>query len=81
MKNGWGGRIRTCECRYQKPVPYHLATPQSDAEHKTGNAVPQEQAGRTSLNRYYHAGKGISRLYLVKRYREFFLEECKLLYS
>ncbi|MES2120784.1 MAG: hypothetical protein V4513_09435, partial [Pseudomonadota bacterium] len=18
---GWGGRIRTCECRYQKPVP------------------------------------------------------------
>src|SRR5438132_230789 len=23
---GWGGRIRTCECRYQKPVPYHLAT-------------------------------------------------------
>src|SRR5437762_7237010 len=25
---GWGGRIRTCECRYQKPVPYHLATPQ-----------------------------------------------------
>src|SRR6476469_1470597 len=27
-KDGWGGRIRTCECRYQKPVPYHLATPQ-----------------------------------------------------
>jgi hypothetical protein len=25
---GWGGRIRTCECRHQKPVPYHLATPQ-----------------------------------------------------
>ena len=25
---GWGGRIRTSECRYQKPVPYHLATPQ-----------------------------------------------------
>src|SRR3546814_20397032 len=25
---GWGGRVRTCECRYQKPVPYHLATPQ-----------------------------------------------------
>jgi hypothetical protein len=25
---GWGGRIRTCECRYQKPVPYRLATPQ-----------------------------------------------------
>ena len=28
---GWGGRIRTCECRYQKPVPYHLATPQQVA--------------------------------------------------
>src|SRR5690606_15886885 len=25
---GWGGRIRTCECRNQNPVPYHLATPQ-----------------------------------------------------
>ena len=28
LSAGWGGRIRTCECRYQKPVPYHLATPQ-----------------------------------------------------
>lgn len=27
-KNGWGGRTRTYECRIQKPVPYHLATPQ-----------------------------------------------------
>ncbi len=26
--HGWGGRIRTCECQYQKLVPYHLATPQ-----------------------------------------------------
>lgn len=25
---GWGARIRTWECRYQKPVPYRLATPQ-----------------------------------------------------
>ena len=24
----WGGRIRTLEWRYQKPLPYHLATPQ-----------------------------------------------------
>ena len=24
---GWGGRIRTYGARYQKPVPYHLATP------------------------------------------------------
>jgi hypothetical protein len=27
-KSGWGGRIRTSGCRYQKPVPYRLATPQ-----------------------------------------------------
>ena len=25
----WGGRIRTCECRYQKPMAYHLPTPQN----------------------------------------------------
>nr|GFD55409.1 hypothetical protein [Tanacetum cinerariifolium] len=24
---GWGGRIRTCGWRHQKPLPYHLATP------------------------------------------------------
>ena len=24
---GWGARIRTWGCRYQKPVPYRLATP------------------------------------------------------
>src|SRR5688572_27101364 len=24
----WGGRIRTLEWRYQKPLPYRLATPQ-----------------------------------------------------
>ena len=26
--SGWGGWIRTNECRHQKPMPYHLATPQ-----------------------------------------------------
>ena len=26
--NGWGGRIRTSAWRYQKPLPYRLATPQ-----------------------------------------------------
>ncbi len=30
--NGWGGRIRTFECRFQRPVPYHLATPQLSPE-------------------------------------------------
>lgn len=28
---GWGGRIRTGECRYQKQVPYRLATPHQSA--------------------------------------------------
>src|ERR1043165_4740901 len=28
IKVGWGGWIRTNECRFQRPVPYHLATPQ-----------------------------------------------------
>ncbi len=28
IKNGWGGWIRTNEWRYQKPLPYRLATPQ-----------------------------------------------------
>ena len=28
VRTGWGGRIRTYGARYQKPVPYHLATPQ-----------------------------------------------------
>src|ERR1044072_7528898 len=27
-ESGWGGWIRTNECRFQRPVPYHLATPQ-----------------------------------------------------
>ena len=29
---GWGARIRTWEWRYQKPLPYRLATPQDLAE-------------------------------------------------
>jgi hypothetical protein len=28
QENGWGARIRTWEWRYQKPLPYRLATPQ-----------------------------------------------------
>ena len=27
---GWGGRIRTFECRLQRAVPYRLATPHKD---------------------------------------------------
>ena len=28
-KSGWGGRIRTYGTRYQKALPYRLATPHS----------------------------------------------------
>lgn len=44
---GWGDRIRTCECRYQKPVPYHLATPHynhqltTNNQHKTNTNKPK----------------------------------------
>lgn len=27
ISNGWGGGFRTPECRLQRPMPYHLATP------------------------------------------------------
>ena len=30
-KGGWGGRIRTYGTRYQKALPYRLATPQSES--------------------------------------------------
>ena len=29
--DGWGGRSRTYDARYQKALPYHLATPQRSA--------------------------------------------------
>ena len=42
MKDGWGGRIRTYDTRYQKPMPYHLATPHQYSAHKIPvfNKVP-----------------------------------------
>src|SRR5690554_5837766 len=53
---GWGTRIRTWECRYQKPVPYHLAIPQqlwwpereSNPRHEDfqSSALPTELSGR-----------------------------------
>ncbi len=35
---GWGGRIRTYDTRYQKPLPYHLATPQRCCANYDGRA-------------------------------------------
>ena len=34
LQIGWGGWIRTNECRHQKPMPYHLATPQQKVSKK-----------------------------------------------
>ena len=48
---GWGGRIRTCECRDQNPVPYHLATPQY--------LKPSRNQGRSGFS---HALIGLSPL-------------------
>ncbi len=55
-KLGWGGRIRTYDTRYQKPLPYHLATPQRcalsypnrpcAASPKIGRAGPIPGGGR-----------------------------------
>lgn len=45
-KGGWGARIRTWECRYQKPVPYHLATPQLSGGHSQSNFGLQHPNGR-----------------------------------
>src|ERR1043165_4622400 len=46
----WGGRIRTCECRFQRPVPYHLATPQSRFQAPRSGRRPA--AHRPSARRY-----------------------------
>ncbi len=40
-KFGWGGRIRTSESRFQRPVSYRLTTPQS-LIHEIRNPCPRE---------------------------------------
>src|SRR6056297_1448176 len=44
--SGWGGRIRTYGTRYQKPLPYHLATPQRAALITLDLRAVQERKGR-----------------------------------
>lgn len=41
-ETGWGARIRTWEWRYQKPLPYHLATPQRAAPSRTRRRLSQQ---------------------------------------
>ena len=42
---GWGGGIRTPGCWYQKPVPYHLATPHGTPDDITYCGFSQEVGG------------------------------------
>ena len=44
---GWGGRIRTYGTRYQKPLPYHLATPQRAGVCIAGFGGVQGGSGKT----------------------------------
>src|SRR5688572_18608661 len=46
----WGGRTRTYECRFQRPVPYHLATPQSRSQ--APRPARRTAAQRPSAARY-----------------------------
>ena len=39
---GWDGRIRTCECWDQNPVPYHLATSQYSQDHDDYNTLARK---------------------------------------
>lgn len=52
-ETGWGGRIRTCEWRHQKPLPYRLATPQRECA-ALRPRMPHEKrqsAGRPQFSR------------------------------
>ena len=43
-KAGWDGRIRTYDTRYQKPMPYHLATSQ-----QRGAGYCEERSGSSPV--------------------------------
>ena len=53
----WGDRIRTYDSRFQRPVPYHLATPHFCMplyhSHPTGQALPETIARAGVLNRRF----------------------------
>ena len=55
---GWGGRIRTCECRHQKPVPYHLATPQHFTSSE--NCRPK----RATIAKKFNPARSLSKIVL-----------------
>ena len=43
---GWGGRTRTFSLRHQKPLPYHLATPQQEESAQENTDFPNLAQGR-----------------------------------
>jgi hypothetical protein len=76
---GWGGRIRTYEWRLQRPLPYHLATPQQNftccekairAEIKTPARVCGRQARCANCCRRHGAGSGSDLAPRMARHRE-----------
>lgn len=52
---GWGGRIRTYDTRYQKPLPYRLATPQQRAPYTPPPSL------RQPLFRHFSNGDALKR--------------------
>ena len=62
-KAGWGGRIRTCGCRYQKPVPYHLATPQHGRCRALACALPIGKGVRAHRAQFVCVGGKFARLF------------------
>src|SRR3546814_10416351 len=55
---GWGGRIRTGACRYQKPVPSRLATPQQPVRRSLYSAATPIARRARSKTRYPAVGVG-----------------------
>ena len=53
---GWGGRIRTYDTRYQKPMPYHLATPQharAEAHWQSRLSIHKPAGGCNALTGFF----------------------------
>ena len=63
LKKGWGARIRTWECRFQRPVPYRLATPHLLGAYREGvplSILPRIRAVLLCLSLLLSLGPGIS---------------------
>src|SRR6266851_9515703 len=67
--DGWGGRIRTFEWRLQRPLPYHLATPQQsltgDRQQAPGTRVAFPQRRQSTG---FDAGRQTPEIALLRIY-------------